>query len=464
MRYFFLLISAVYCTMLISCNDTATTNPEKTAGQATAVPDDTATINGHPAWIDQGNIYEVNIRQYTPEGTFKAFATHLDRLKDMGVQTLWFMPIQPIGVKDRKGALGSYYAISDYKAVNPEFGTMDEWKDLVKAIHDRNMKVIIDWVPNHTSPDHPWMEKHKDFYMLDSLTGQPISPFDWTDVRKLNFSNPQLVDTMIAAMKFWVNETNIDGFRCDHAQGQGATFWKKCNAEMKKEKNLLMLAEAEDEWLYEAGFDMSYGWKFFQVAKQVASGKKPATALDSVLHHWDTLFPPTAIYLHFTSNHDENSWNKAEYATMPGASHAPFAVLTQTIDQSVPLIYSGQEEPNLDSLSFFYKDTIPFRQYQRAGFYKTLLQLRKNNSALAASAGFKKLRTSNDAALFAYEREKDGNKVLVILNLSKKPQQLKWTDQPSAASWNNVFAGNNEPVDKGFGIEPWGYAVYEIRK
>ena len=175
---------------------------------------------------------------------------------------------------------------------------MDEWKDLVKAIHDRNMKVIIDWVPNHTSPDHPWMEKHKDFYMLDSLTGQPISPFDWTDVRKLNFSNPQLVDTMIAAMKFWVNETNIDGFRCDHAQGQGATFWKKCNAEMKKEKNLLMLAEAEDEWLYEAGFDMSYGWKFFQEAKQVASGKKPATALDSVLHHWDTLFPP---YCHLSA-------------------------------------------------------------------------------------------------------------------------------------------------------------------
>ncbi|MGZ5189773.1 MAG: alpha-amylase family glycosyl hydrolase [Flavisolibacter sp.] len=462
MQKYFSILSVFLCIVFSSCMDPdAKDNAETT----TTVTGDTATIDGHPAWIQQGNIYEVNVRQYTPEGTFNAFAKHLPRLRDMGVQTLWFMPIQPIGIEGRKGKLGSYYAISDFRTVNPEFGSMSDWKTLVDTIHQMGMKVIIDWVPNHTSPDHPWVKKHPEFYYRDSA-GIPVhqAGTDWTDTRKLDFKNPQLTDSMIATMKFWVTETNIDGYRCDHAQGPGKEFWSKTNPELKKLKNLLLLAEAEDEWVYDAGFDMSYAWKLFHVTKGIAAGKRPATAIDTILHEFDTMFSPTATFLHFTSNHDENSWNKADYQTMPGASHAPFAVLTQTVDQSVPLIYSGQEEPVLDSISFFYKDTISFTQLQRANFYKTLLNLRKNNPALAANASYKKLRTGNDAALFAFEREKDGNKVLVILNLNKSPQQISWKDQPSAKEWNNVFNNTKEPVDKPFGIEPWGYVVYELKK
>jgi alpha-amylase len=161
---------------------------------------DTAVVDGHPAWIMQGNIYEVNIRQYTPEGTFKAFAKHLDRLKEMGVQTLWFMPINPIGVKDRKGVLGSYYAISNYTAINSEFGTMEDWIKLVEECHEKGFKVIIDWVPNHTSADHYWLTSHPDFYVQDSVTKQAVTPFDWTDARKLNYNNAALQDSMIASM------------------------------------------------------------------------------------------------------------------------------------------------------------------------------------------------------------------------------------------------------------------------
>lgn len=461
MRKTSLLFTALFSLLLFSCtNDTQVKATDTTIDSA-------VSTTAPPAWIEQGNIYEVNVRQYTPEGTFKAFARHLPRLKNMGVQTLWFMPIQPIGKEGRKGALGSYYAVSDYRSVNPEFGTMADWKALVDTIHNMGMKVMIDWVPNHTAPDHPWVKTHPEFYYRDSVTGQPIPQpgTDWTDTRKLDFKNNQMADSMIAAMKFWITETGIDGFRCDHAQGPGESFWKKCNAELKKMKNnILLLAEAEDNWVYDAGFDMSYAWKAFHLTKEIAAGRRPANALDTVLHAMDSTFPASAIFLYFTSNHDENSWNKAEYATMPGASHAPFAVLTQTIDQSVPLIYSGQEEPFLDSISFFYKDTISFGKYQRAGFYKTLLNLRKNNPALAANASFKKLATSNDAAMYAFEREKGGNKALVIVNLSKTAQKFTWKDKPSANEWNNVFAGNKEPVDKGFGIEPWGYAVYELRK
>ena len=422
-------------------------------------------VDGHPAWIMQGNIYEVNIRQYTPEGTFNAFATHLQRLKDMGVQTLWFMPINPIGKEGRKGALGSYYAISDFRAINPEFGTMQDWKNLVNKAHQMGMKVIIDWVPNHTAPDHPWVKQHPDFFIRDSVTGIPVHQpgTDWTDTRKLDFKNKQLWDSTISSMQYWVAETGIDGFRCDHAQGQGKDFWTRANAELKKAKpGLLMLAESEDNWVYDAGFDMGYAWKFFHKAVDVAAGRRPANSLDTILHEADTTFKSPGLFLHFTSNHDENSWNKADYGTMPGASHAPFAVLTQTMKGAVPLIYSGQEVPVLDSISFFYKDTISFAKLGRANFYKTLLSLRQNNPALAANASFKKLRTSADAAIYAFEREKDGNKVLVVANLTKAPQKFTWTDQPSEKSWNNIFLMNTEPALTS--IEPWGYAVYEKKK
>lgn len=462
MRSFFSILLAAF--LLSACNNAADSNT--TNGDSGNRPggDSVAMIDGHPAWIEQGNIYEVNVRQYTPEGTFNAFATHLQRLKDMGVQTLWFMPINPIGKEGRKGALGSYYAISDYRSINPEFGTMQDWKTLVDKIHEMGMKVIIDWVPNHTSPDHPWVKAHPEFFIRDKK-GTPVHQpgTDWTDTRKLDFKNPQLGDSTIAAMKFWVTETGIDGFRCDHAQGQGKDFWTNANRELRALKpNILMLAEAEDNWVYDTGFDMSYAWNFFHKTVDVAAGKSPASSLDSALYWIDTMYrKPGGLFLHFTSNHDENSWNKADYGTMPGESHAPFAVLTQTIKGSVPLIYSGQEVPVLDSLSFFYKDTISFTKLERAAFYKTLLNLRKNNSALAANASFKKLRTSNDKAMYCFEREKGGNKVLVVLNLSKTPQEFTWQDQPSEKEWNNIFLMNKEPVDKGFAIQPWGYVVYE---
>ena len=457
MRLIYLIAISFF---FFSCN-----NEQKTAVDSAATSD-TTTVDGRPAWILQGNIYEVNVRQYTPEGTFKAFGNHLQRLKDMGVQTLWFMPIQPIGKEGRKGALGSYYAISDYRTVNPEFGTMEDWKALVNQIHSLGMKVIIDWVPNHTAPDHPWVKAHPEYYIRDSVTGIPVHQpgTDWTDTRKIDFRNPAIADSMISIMKYWITETGIDGYRCDHAQGQGKDFWKRCNGELKSlNKNILMLAEAEDEWLYDAGFDMSYAWRFFHTTKEIAAGRRPANSLDTILHYFDSIFPPSATFLHFTSNHDENSWNKADYQTMPGASHAPFAVLTQTVDQSVPLIYSGQEEPVLDSISFFYKDTITFNKLERAQFYKTLLHLRKDNPALATNATYKKLKTGNDAAVFAFERERDNKKVLVVLNLNKSQQQVTWKDQPSAKEWNNVFTQQKESVDKGLNLEPWGYRVFEIR-
>jgi glycosidase len=226
-------------------------------------------------------------------------------------------------------------------------------------------------------------------------------------------------------MKFWLTETGIDGYRCDHAQGQGKDFWTRANRELRAVRpGILMLAEAEDKWVYDTGFDMSYAWNFFHTAVDVAAGKKPATALDTALYWIDTTYKTPGLFLHFTSNHDENSWNKADYGTMPGAKHAPFAVLTQTMKGAVPLIYSGQEEPVLDSISFFYKDTISFAKLARANFYKTLLNLRKSNPALAANASFKKLSTSNDGPCTLLKEKRPATKFWWCLTFLKPRRNL----------------------------------------
>lgn len=458
-RSYFLATLCLYLLFVFSSCNSVTSNKETrdiTQGQ-----DSASLIDGHPAWIMQGNIYEVNVRQYTPEGNFKAFEKSLDRLKEMGVQTLWFMPINPISKLDRKGAMGSYYAVSDYTKINPEFGTLDDWKELVSRSHKMGFKVIIDWVPNHTGADNRWITEHPDFYVRDSM-GKPAIPHDWTDTRKLNYQNSSLRDTMISDMKYWIAESGIDGFRCDVAGDVPDDFWKSCIAELKKTKpGIFMLAEADKPSLHDDGFDATYAWGMFSMMKKVAKGERNANALDSVRNYVDTAFPANALKMFFTSNHDENSWNKADYGTMPGTIHAPFAVFTQTMPHDVPLIYSGQEEPVLDSISFFYKDPIHFKNYSRAKFYETLLELRKNNPALAANAPFKKLNIGNDKAIYAYTRGANGNKVMVILNLSSQPQKIKIDDSNLLGNVHNVFSGANETLtNKEWEMQPWGYAVY----
>lgn len=416
-----------------------------------------------PEYIKQSNIYEVNVRQYTAEGTFKAFEASLPRLKDMGVDILWFMPITPISVVDRKGKLGSYYAVADYTAVNPEFGTMQDWKDLVNKAHELGFKVITDWVANHTGADNRWIKSNPDFF-IKQKDGTLAFAFDWGDTRDLNFWNPVLHDSLINAMKFWLTETKIDGFRCDVASEAPRSFWQHCITELKKTKpDIFMLAEADVSWVHDAGFHASYGWDGFAKMKKIAKGEASAKVLDTVLRKLDESFSPNYIKMYFTSNHDENSWNKADYATMPGAVHAPFAVLTQTWKNSLPLIYGSQEEPFLDSLSFFYKDTISFGKFERAGFYKTLLLLRKNNPALAVDAAYNKIESSNDDAVYAYWREKSGKKVMVILNLSGIAQtftlKTKLEGQPQ-----NIFVGKPENLKDGqqFVLAPWAYVIYSF--
>jgi alpha-amylase len=427
-------------------------------------------IKDNPSkWYSQSNIYEVNLRQYSVSGSINDFAKHLPRLKKMGVEILWFMPITPIGVEGRKMTeqeLGSYYAVKNYKAFSSEFGTMAQWKTFVKKAHANGFKVITDWVPNHSSPDNHWITSHPDFYVKDS-NGVIIPPNpDWTDTRKLNYDNRELRDSMIDAMKFWLTETDIDGFRCDVAGDVPDDFWKECIPQLRKtKKNIFMLAEADKPSLIEDGFDATYAWSTMGAMTDLHAGKKTLTQFDSVLTSDINRYPKKSYRLFFTSNHDENSWNGTEFEKY-GDAYKTFAVFTQTMYQSVPLIYSGQEVPNKKRLKFFVKDSIEWKGFAMAPFYKQLLTLRRNNPALAAYAAYNRLKTSADEYVFAYTRQNSTHRITIILNMSNHPQKFTINDPFIYGNPLNVFLGQKEKLFDGheFSLEPWGFIVYDHDK
>jgi glycosidase len=343
--------------------------------------------------------------------------------------------------------------------VNPEFGTLADFNQVVDQAHALGMKVLIDYVPNHSGADHPWLTKYPDFYEKDS-TGKPTYTADWSDTRELNFKNEVMQDSMINTMKYWLHATKIDGFRVDVAWGVPYSFWNKCIPALKAIRNIYLLAEADDAKLHETGFDATYTWTEFHVLNDIAAGKKNLLALDTVLQKIETDFIKGAHRLYFTSNHDENSWNKADYATMPGAIHAPFAVFTQTYNRTMPLIYSGQEEPVLRPLAFFEKDSIEFKKYERAQFYTTLLKLRKSNAAFAENASFKRLKVNLSEQVMAYERTNGKDQVVVVLNLSNQPLSVKLEGIAAQTTFEELFSKQKQAGIQTLQMAAWGYQVF----
>ncbi len=444
--------------LLISC-----TNEPKSIAPETATPDSLTVLQPAPDWAYRSVIYEVNLRQYTKEGTLKAFSKHLDRLKKMGVNTLLFMPLQPVGKSNMRGTMGSYYALSDFNTFNPDFGTMAEWKALVNKAHAMGFRIIQEWMGYHTSTDHPWIKQYPDFYHKDSLTGKPEIPFDWDDVRKLNYENPQLCDSMITSMAYWLKETGIDGYHVDMVWDIDSSFWNKLLPRLREIKeDIFLIGEADGIHVLRYGFNASYPWALYQQMLKVSSGKANALLLDSLITYQKEHYPFNALLLQFTSNHDENAWANADSATMPGARFYPFTVLTFTISKALPLIYCGQEEPLIHPLKFFDKDVIPFRNYARTTFYQKLSFLRSSRAALRADAHMQKVGCGNPEAIIAYVRELEGQKMLVILNLSNTEQTITITDKSLHGTPLNTFMGVKEPVtDKPWKMEPWGYVIYE---
>ncbi len=427
-------------------------------------------------------VYELNIRQATVEGTFAAAEKYLPELKEMGVDIVWLMPISPIGVLDRKGSLGSYYSIIDYKAINPEFGTMEDFDSFLNTAHDLGLKVIIDWVANHTSRDANWWnEGKKDWYVMDWEKGLPIVEHDWTDIAKLNYENQEMRLAMIDALKFWI-EKGVDGYRCDVAMNVPGDFWAEAWKQVREiNPDVYLLAEGEKTWLHECGFDATYAWELHHIFNAMAKGgsetknvagdgtiktdAKYVKDLKEYLERDDQNYPAPAMRLMFTSNHDENSWAGTEFERM-GDAHKTFAALTFVLPKSQPLIYTGQEIGLNRRLAFFEKDSIEElvdleygKEYR--DFYKKLAAFRHNNSVLAAGANVAPIVYVEGApeSVLAFTRENETNKVLCIFNFSAEPQTLTLTE--NAAGNYNCLCGEERSYAAGdvVELEPWAFML-----
>ncbi len=459
MKRFFLPL-VVLAFLFTSCSNSADDKSGKKSSSNKG-PQPTSNVK-HPDWSKNANIYEVNLRQYTEEGTIKAFLKELPRLRNMGVDILWLMPIHPIGEKNRKGTLGSYYSVRDYEAVNREFGYIDEFDKLVELAHLLEMKVIIDWVANHTAWDHAWVSEHPEWYDTDS-TGQMYSPFGWSDVVQLDFDNLDLRRAMIEAMKYWLVEADIDGFRCDVASRVPTDFWDAARIELDKIKPVFMLAEAEKDELVVNAFDMDYGWNLHHISNLIARGDTTANALEGYFDEQKATFPKGAYKMNFTTNHDENSWNGTVHERY-GDGYKTFAVLMATVP-GMQMIYTGQESDLNKRLEFFEKDLVDWSYYPLQDFYRVLLNLKKSNKALwngDFGGELVRVKTDNDEAVFAFTRQKDGDTIFVVLNLSGTALSVTLSGNDYVGTFVNAFDGKQATFVEGYKLQlaPWEFLVY----
>ncbi len=427
-----------------------------------------------PDWAATASIYEVNVRQFTPEGTFAAMRTHLPRLKRMGVDVIWFMPIYPISELRNKGSLGSYYSIGDFRAVNPAFGTLTEFREIVDEIHALDMHVILDWTANHTGWDHAWITEHPEFYIhregSDTIRHafNPQDPSggdtDWYDIAQLDYSNMELRDSMVADMQYWLREVDIDGFRCDVAGFVPNDFWMSVRPKLETIKPVFMLAEWGDEPAhFDSAFDINYGWGFHQLLNEIAQGNANADSVWAYQAANTAKFPPYAYHLNFTSNHDENSWNGTEFERLGELADAMWVVCATF--EGAPLIYSGQEEPLRRRLAFFDKDDIGFEEYANEDFFRTLLTLKQNNRALAnGAAGGRAERLElgeSDSDVLAFRRAARADSLIVAVNFSGEAKRLSLPNAGSLGSFRDVYAAEADPIDiRGtLSLPPHGYLV-----
>lgn len=453
------ILFGLMLTAFISCKDdkaTVTAETDTTANIAELAP-------VSPEIMENSVIYEANIRQYSPEGTLDAFTKDIPQLKNLGVKVIWVMPIYPISMKRRKATgdlsvedikdpkerekyLGSYYAISDYTAVNPDMGTIEDFQELVQTAHDNGMYVILDWVANHTGWDHKWITEHPEYYQKNAKgeVTYPLNPetgesWGWTDVAHLDYASKELYDPMTEELLYWVKEQNIDGFRCDVADNVPTEFWEYAVPKLKDVKPVFMLMESNKDYLFKGIFDMGYGWDLHHTMNDVAKGKKTVEDIDSYMTKKDTMYDRSDILMNFTSNHDENSWNGTAYERMGDAAET-FAALTYMVP-GMPLIYTGQEYDLDRRLKFFEKDSISKEKGKMYPVYERLGTLKNNNVALNGGknpASYNRIKTSDDTNILAFQREKDGKKVWYIANLSGSSKTFTL---PVAGTFTNYMTG-----------------------
>ena len=419
----------------------------------------------HAVWSYDAVVYEMNVRQLTKEGTLLMAMRHLQHLKDMGVDAVWLMPVYPIGVVERKGELGSYYSISDYCAINPEFGTMADFDAFVEEAHRLGLKVLLDWVANHTARDAKWLkDKPMSWYERDEQ-GVAKVPWDWSDTAKLNYAEKGVWQGQIDAMKFWVREHGVDGFRCDMAMLVPLEFWQDVRRELQSVKpNIFMLAEAEGAEFFDKAFDACYGWELHHAMVAVAQGKTRVWTLRDKIYSVLNDNPRTSMHMSFTSNHDENSWSGSEQSRF-GEALSAMSALSFVLPKSLPLVYTGQEIGYDHSFKFFDKDAMPQFEWNNATeIYHRLCEMKHDCSSLRSAdlgGSFIELNTNASDCLLAFVREDEHSRVVYIANLSPYKIFADFHTGIYAGDYKNVISGETETLyEHTWGdMEPWSYRL-----
>ncbi|WP_298950067.1 alpha-amylase family glycosyl hydrolase [uncultured Nonlabens sp.] len=433
--------------------------------------------------LENAVIYEANIRQYSPEGTFNEFTKDIPELKELGVKVIWLMPVFPISEKNRKAKsdlmvediedpkerekyLGSYYAVADYKEVNPDLGTPEDLKNLIKTAHDNGLYVILDWVANHTGWDNVWIDAHPDFYTKDA-NGKMMHPAgtDWTDTADLNYDNTDLWEAMTGAMSHWVKEYDVDGFRCDVAHEVPTEFWNYATKKLESQKSLFMLAESEKKDLFKEAFDMGYNWEGHHLMNQLATGETSVEKWDEYMSRNENDYQEDDILMNFITNHDENSWNGSVKERMGNKAETMLAF--SYMIPGMPLIYSGQEYDMDYRLKFFEKDTIPKIKGNTWDLLKKLGELKNTNAALNGgknAASYTRLETNKDNSVYAIKREKSGDVVYFIANLSAQIEIIHIKGM--SGKLTDVIRGGSVNFKEGDSLDftPYGYRILRLDK
>ncbi|HET8837941.1 MAG TPA: alpha-amylase family glycosyl hydrolase [Flavobacteriaceae bacterium] len=464
-------------SLIVSCKN----KPKKTASKETITEKTLPPVSD--SLMETAVIYEANIRQYTPEGTLDEFTADIPQLKELGVKIIWLMPVYPISKTNRKATpelsvediddpnkfekyLGSYYAISDYTAVNPNFGTKEDFRELVETAHENGMYVILDWVANHTGWDHHWISEHPEFYTKNKA-GEITDPIDprtgeswgWTDVADLNYENKELWKAMTEEMNYWVTEFDVDGFRCDVAAEIPTEFWEFAVPKLEAVKPLFMLAESQDADLFVEAFDMGYNWGGHHLLNEIAQGKADVSEWDAYMQKMDTLYQKDDFLMNFVTNHDENSWNGTIEERLGDASETMLA-LTYTMP-GMPLIYSGQEYDLNHRLKFFVQDTITRKKGEAWPILAKLGELKNENVALHGgknAAKYERLKTSVDEKILAFKRSKNGEELIYIANMTNEPVKfsVQATGEYSNYMQNGTITLNPE---KELNFAAWEYMI-----
>lgn len=452
--------------LLVSCGNPSqetNLNPTVEEDMNPHKPQDYVQLN-HPEWSKNGTIYQLNTRQFSPEGTFASAQTQLPRLKELGVDIIWLMPIHEIGVKNRKGTLGSPYSVKDYYSVNPEFGSLQDLKNFVNAAHELEMYVILDWVANHTAWDNTLVNLHPDWYDKDYKGDYRPTPWwDWHDIIDLNYDQPEVRKYMTDALTYWVKEVNIDGYRCDVAGFVPIEFWNNARKELDAIKPVFMLAEWESRDLHAQAFDMTYAWSWNEAVHNICMGDSDVSQL-FIYYSWnESAFPENSMRMTFVSNHDKNAWEGTMYEQFGDGLEA--AIVLSVVGEGMPLIYNGQEAGNKKRLAFFEKDAIEWKEHEIGVLYKELFKLMKSNTALWHAkwgATMIKVPNSEESKVFSFVRENKNDKVFVVINFSDQSQEITFKGSLYPGTYIDYFSKKTVELrqDLELQLEPWSYKVY----